>query len=88
MMQSTQVSPLGHEAGQRRMESESGGIPRKSLVERSIKSYQHFHIKNYTKGHLGGVVVKHPTLGFGSGHDLRIMKSSPLSGSALSSVSA
>ena len=34
-------------------------------------------------GHLGGS-VKHLTLDFGSGHDLRVVRLSPLSGSALS----
>ena len=32
--------------------------------------------------------VKHPTLDFGSGHDIRIMRSSPTSGSALGMESA
>jgi len=27
--------------------------------------------------------VKHPTLAFGSGHDLRVVRSSPVSGSML-----
>jgi len=32
--------------------------------------------------------VKCPTLGFGSGHDLRMVRSSPTSGSVLSAESA
>ena len=32
--------------------------------------------------------VKHPTLDFGSGHDLRVVGSSPTSGSVLSAESA
>ena len=33
-------------------------------------------------------LVKHQTLAFGSGHDLRVMKSSPTKGSVLSEESA
>ena len=32
--------------------------------------------------------VEHPTLGFGSGHDLRVMRLSPMSSSVLSEESA
>ena len=32
--------------------------------------------------------VEHPTLGFSSGHDLRVMRSRPVSGSKLSEESA
>ena len=33
-------------------------------------------------------VIKHPTLDFGSGHDLRVMRSSPTLGSVFSVESA
>ena len=53
--------------------------------------YQKNPKQNKTKqnklGHLGGS-VKSPTLGFGSGHDLRVLGSRPASGSALSTESA
>ena len=39
------------------------------------------------QGHLGAL-GKHPTLGFGSGHDLRVVRSSPASGSVLREESA
>ena len=37
---------------------------------------------------LGGSIVKQATLGFGCGHDLRVMGWSPVSGSTLSGESA
>ena len=39
-------------------------------------------------GSMGGVVVEYPTLGFGSDHDLRTVRSCPTSGSVLSAQSA
>ena len=39
-------------------------------------------------GHLGDYLVKHPILDFSSGHDFKVMRSSPTSGSALSMESA
>ena len=41
---------------------------------------------NLTQGHLGGTVVKRPTLDFGSGRDLGVVRSSSMSGSVLSTV--
>ena len=38
-------------------------------------------------GHLDGTVIKAPTFGFSSGCDLRVMESSPASGSVLSAES-
>ena len=35
------------------------------------------------KGHLGGQSVEPPTLNFGLGHDLTVVRSSPTSGSVL-----
>ena len=40
-------------------------------------------IKNKGKGHLGGSLVKHLTLDFGSGHDLTVVRLRPTSGSLL-----
>ena len=39
---------------------------------------------NKSLGHLGGPLVKHPTLEFISGHDPRVVGSSPMLGSTLS----
>ena len=41
------------------------------------------HGNNKDMGCPGGWSVKSPTLDFGSGHDLRVMGSSPMLGSAL-----
>ena len=43
--------------------------------------------RNNGEGHLGGL-VRHPTLDFGSGYDLRVMGSSPGVGSVLGMESA
>ena len=40
--------------------------------------------KGCLQGHLVAQLVKHLTLGSGSGHDLRVLGSSPMSGSTLS----
>ena len=45
-------------------------------------------LKITAEGHPGGFFVKHLTLGWSSGHDLRVMKSSPTSGSMLSGESS
>ena len=42
--------------------------------------------KSTLKGTWVAQLVKHPTLGFGSGHDLQVITSSTLSGSVLSMV--
>ena len=44
--------------------------------------------ENYYLGCLGVQAVKYPTLGFSSGHGLRVMRSNPTSGSVLSMESA
>ena len=45
-------------------------------------------LKVYTLGHLVAQSVKHLALGFSSDHDLRVLKSSPVSGSILSTEHA
>ena len=45
-------------------------------------------LKKVLQGHLGVQSIRHLTLGFISGCDLRVMGSSPMSGSTLSSESA
>ena len=52
--------------------------------EPSIKNY----LRNYSRGAWVAQWVKHPTLDFGSDHDLRVMRLSPLWGSALRGESA
>ena len=46
------------------------------------------HFREILQGLQGAQSVEHPTLGFGSGCDLRVMGSSPMSGSPLSRGSA
>ena len=54
----------------------SGNVLRKSMT---TETWGRQKFKNgHKKGHLGGTVAKHPTLDFGSDHDLRVVRLSPL----------
>ena len=55
-----------------------------SRINKKKSSSKHIRVKDAWMARL----VKRPTLGFGSGHDLRVVRSSPVSGSMLSTESA
>ena len=57
-------------------------------MERLLRNLGLFQKSSNSRGTWVAQLVKHPTLDFGSGHDLRVLGSSPISGPMLSRESA